>query len=167
MTLTVMMALAATLHAPVRLTVPPAYRRVGIEYEVPSKLLFAVALTESGRPLGRRSAPWPWTLNVNGRPYRYDTREAAEEALARFLDQGLFPDVGLMQISWRYHADLLGDPRRALDPWFNLRAGASLLRRAYRATGDWWSAVGRYHSATPSLSKAYRRRVAQWHRRIG
>ncbi len=167
MTVTAIMALAATLHAPILLTVPSAYRQVAAEYDVPADLLFAVALTESGRPMGERSAPWPWTLNVNGRPYRYDTMEAAEGALRGFLSQGLFPDVGLMQISWRYHSELLGDPSQALDPWFNLRAGASLLREAYERTGDWWSAIGRYHSSKPERAKAYRRRVAQWHRRIG
>lgn len=147
--------------------IPPAYRQVAREYDVPPTLLFAIALTESGRTTGNRFAPWPWTLNVDGQGYRYESRTAVEAALRDFLAQGRYPDVGLMQINWRYHEDLLGDVHQALDPWFNLRAGALVLREAYERTGDWWLAVGRYHSGTPDRALAYRHRVARWHRRIG
>lgn len=170
---------AATLAAPMAATasggsrlvlgeVPAAYRQVAREYDVPPSLLFAIAVTESGRTTpGGRMLPWPWTLNVDGRAFYYRSREEASSALRKFLKAGHSPDVGLMQVNWRYHGEKLGDPSQALDPWLNLRAGALILREAYEATGDWWQAVGRYHSATPRLAEAYRKRVARWQRRIG
>ena len=148
--------------------VPTAYREVAREYDVPPSILFAVALTESGRSVSNgRLLPWPWTLNVQGRAYYYRDRKTAVAALKRFLKQGRSPDIGLMQVNWRYHGKKLGDPAQAFDPWLNLRAGALILRQAYEHTGDWWLAVGRYHSARPQFAEAYRKRVARWHKRIG
>ncbi|HHI71481.1 MAG TPA: lytic transglycosylase domain-containing protein [Rhodobacteraceae bacterium] len=144
------------------LKIPPAYRQVADEYRVPPRLLFAIALTESGR----RGKPWPWTMNVEGRPYYFPTRAAAENALRRWLTKNKQPDVGLMEVNWRYHRQKLQDHTKALDPWYNLRAGALILRQAYDATGDWWRAAGRYHSTTPSLASIYRQRVRRWWRRI-
>jgi hypothetical protein len=41
---------------------------VASEVGVPSTLLYAVALAESGRVVGglRTARPWPWTLNLAG-----------------------------------------------------------------------------------------------------
>ncbi len=142
--------------------IPPAYRQVADEYQVPPRLLFAIALTESAR----HGAPWPWTLNVGGRPYYFASRAEAESALRRWLAKSKHPDVGLMEINWKYHRKKLQDPTAAFDPWYNLRAGALILRQAYDATGNWWQAAGRYHSTTPSLADAYRQRVRRWYRRI-
>jgi len=160
----------ALLSAPAwaALDVPPAYRQVAREYDVPASLLFAVALVESGRLVqGGRILPWPWTINAGGRGHYFRSRRAAEARLRRLLADGVQPDVGLMQLNWKYHRDELGSAAQAFDPWLNLRAGALALRRAYERTGDWWKAVGRYHSANPALAERYRRRVARWHRRIG
>ena len=171
------MTLAALLSAPPTtvasrvhddaLTVPPAYLRVAEEYEVPAGILFAIALTESGRTTDGRFLPWPWTLNVDGRGEYYASRAEADARLRELIDQGKMPDIGLMQVNWRYHSSKLGDPEQAFNPWLNLRAGARVLRQEYESTGDWWQAVGRYHSRTPSRAQAYRQRVLRWYRRLG
>lgn len=149
------------------LRVPPAYHQVALEYAVPAKILFAIALTESGRPSpDGRTLPYPWAINVDGETYFFDSRAEADAGLDRFLAQGRHPDVGLMQVNWRYHRPKLGGVAQAFDPWLNLRAGATVLREAYRATGEWWSAVGRYHSATPARAEAYRDRVRRWYARL-
>ncbi|HHH28841.1 MAG TPA: lytic transglycosylase [Polyangiaceae bacterium] len=149
------------------LPIPPAYRIVAEEYGVPPSILYAVALAESVRTLENGAAPWPWTLNVRGRGLRFDTRESARKALEELLEAGERPDVGLMQVSWRWHDRLLRDPQLALDPWYNLRAGAAVLAAEHAATGDWWRAVGRYHSRDPEQAARYRARVRAWHERIG
>ena len=159
-------AVAAAAHAARPLPVPPAYRIVAAEYGIPPSILYAVALAESVRALDDGAAPWPWSLNVRGRGLRYGTREAAQEALSRLLEAGERPDVGLMQVSWRWHGRLLRDPELALDPWYNLRVGAAVLAAEHAATGDWWQAVGRYHSRDPERAARYRARVAEWHGRI-
>ena len=150
------------------LSVPAAYHQVAEEYDVPAGILFAIALTESGRKAADgRVLPYPWAMNVNGKAFYFSNRAQADTRLVQLLGEGKQPDIGLMQVNWRYHRHKLGDARQALDPWLNLRAGATVLREAYRATGDWWKAVGRYHSATPARAKAYRARVQRWYSRLG
>ncbi|HCF3186005.1 TPA: lytic transglycosylase domain-containing protein, partial [Pseudomonas aeruginosa] len=43
---------------------PPAYQLAAQQAGVPSPVLYAVALQESGARLRGRLIPWPWTLNV-------------------------------------------------------------------------------------------------------
>jgi len=70
-----------------------------------------------------------------------------------------------MQIHWRAHRRLLRDPWAALDPMFNLRVGAYLLRERWQAAGNLWQAIGRYHAPSrPERAAWYRRQVA---RRLG
>jgi len=157
----------AGVAADTNIRVPEAYRVVGAEYGVPQSLLLAIALTETARPADDHSLPWPWALNVRGESHWYRSREAALAGLKRFLAAGEKPDIGLMQVNWGYHRGLLGSAEQALDPWFNLRAGAAVLAAEYRATGDWWAAVGRYHSRAQARAAAYRARVERWYRRIG
>lgn len=56
---------------------PPAYQLAAQQAGVPSPVLYAVALQESGARLRGRLIPWPWTLNVAGRAERYATRAEA------------------------------------------------------------------------------------------
>ena len=165
------LALAVLVGLPVQasaLAVPAAYRQVAQEYDVPAGILFAIALTESGRKAADgQILPYPWAMNVNGKAFYFANRAEAARRLAQLLGEGKQPDIGLMQVNWRYHRRKLGDAKQAFDPWLNLRAGATVLRDAYRTTGDWWKAVGRYHSATPERAKVYRARVLRWYTRLG
>ncbi len=150
------------------LAVPPAYVQVAREYQVPAGILFAIALTESGRAAGDgRFLPWPWALNLEGKALYFSNRAEADARLQELVGAGRTPDIGLMQVNWKYHRSKLGDPEQAFDPWLNLRAGARVLRQEYEATGDWWQAVGRYHSRTPARARAYRQRVLRWYGRLG
>ena len=63
---------------------PPAYQLAAQRAGIPSPVLFAVALQESGARLHGRLIPWPWTLNVAGQAERYATRAEACAGL-RFL----------------------------------------------------------------------------------
>lgn len=130
------------------LAVPLAFLQVGREYGVPPTVLYAVALTESRSVLADQpSMPWPWTLNVAGESLRFPTRDAAHRAALQYLSQGETRiDFGLMQIHWAAHSDRLGTAWRALDPWFNLRVGAFVLRRCFDQRGSWPAAAGCYHA---------------------
>ncbi len=148
-------------------SIPAGYRQIAGESGVPPSLLYALALAESGRPVGPGGGlrPWPWTLNVGGKGYRFETREAAWVALAGFLAQGKRSiDIGLMQINWKYHADRLKNAYLALDPYTNLRVAAGIFRDCYRVRGDWWSAVGCYHA--PSPDPRARRRAERYQARV-
>jgi hypothetical protein len=128
--------------------VPDGYVTVGRQHAIPPVILFSVALQESEMMFGgKHILPWPWTLNVKGTPFRYPTRLAAETALKSFLSgQTTLVDIGLMQVCWHYFSDRLRSPAIALEPYWNLRVGASILRDHFRDTANWYAAVGRYHS---------------------
>ena len=150
-------------------SVPAGYQAVAAERGTPASLLYAVALTESGKEVDQSSGyqPWPWTLNVAGNGYFYATRLEAWRALRDWLDQGQRSiDIGLMQVNWRYHQDRLGTPWQALAPYHNLRVGADILTSCYAQSHDWWASVGCYHAPGHRERAArYRARVvSQWQR---
>lgn len=151
--------------------VPAGYRDVAVHHGIPDDIFYAVALAESGRPLGRGQPlrPWPWTLNVRGEGHYYPTRQAATRALASLLATGeTAVDVGPMQISWRYHREALGPAGQALDPYRNLAAAAAILRGCMAQRGDWWEAVGCYHAPNDrGRAATYRTRVRRlWQRLV-
>lgn len=129
-------------------TIPSNYHKIAIENNIPTVILYAVALAESGHKIKDGGyKPWPWTLNVAGVPRRYPTRKAAYNGLIHFLQQGVKSiDIGIMQINWRYHHNKLGTPWHALEPIHNTRTGARILNNEYKKTGEWKQTIGRYHS---------------------
>ena len=150
-------------------SVPAGYRTIASEHGIPYTVLYAVALTESGKQVtaGDVYRPWPWTLNIAGRGYFFNSRLAAWQALTVSLQGGQRSvDIGLMQVNWRYHQERLGTPWQALDPYFNLRVGAGILQECYTTRQDWWASVGCYHAPThPLRADRYRRRVVtRWQR---
>lgn len=69
-------ALLLTVHAArANELPPPAYQLAAHDANIPSTVLFAIALQESGTRVRGRLLPWPWTLNIAGTPYRFATRQ--------------------------------------------------------------------------------------------
>lgn len=131
-------------------------------YSVPVDALKAIALTESGRTIKQHYQPWPWTLNIEGKAYRFSSRTATWKALRLALAAGRESvDIGPMQINWKAHSRLLKSPWQALDVQFNIYVGAYILATQYKRSKNWWTAIGHYHSRTPRLARAYRKRVAK------
>jgi hypothetical protein len=151
--------------------IPRAYRIIADQYGVPADVFFSIALQESGKSGKDRFLPWPWTLNINNKGYYFETREEAEIALLRAMEnaqqQGKVGRVavGLGQIYMPSHVNQFVSPILALDPTHNLNYAARLLIEHYRFTqkkgmGDWWIAVGRYHSpSNAQLANSYRQLV--------
>lgn len=125
--------------------IPIAYSVVASKYEVPADILYAIALTESGKLYEGSKLPWPWSLNIEGKSVYCDTRSQALLSLNDAIQQGKSVDVGLMQVSWYWHSQRFSSPEESLSPVKNLMIGASILAEQYRQSGDWWVAVGRYH----------------------
>lgn len=167
-----MLTLAATLFYSCQLLaldIPSQYQKTAMEYGVRADVLYSIALNESGMALktrhGKKVLPWPWTLNVAGMPRRYPTRKAAYQAIQFYLKHGItLIDIGLMQVNWHHHKNKLIDPWKALDPVFNLKVGASILKAEYNKTKDWTTAVGRYHS--PGRKAHQKRRARRYASRV-
>lgn len=142
------------------MSIPSAYRTAAAVASVPAPILYAIALTESGQPLVGGLRPWPWCLNVAGDSQFFTSRRAAWLELHRVLKSHHNVDVGLMQVSWRYHADKLDSPWQALHPTWNLSVGAEILKACFNDSHDWLLAIGCYHAPNdPTRAAAYRERV--------
>lgn len=158
--------------------IPPAYERIAKRYAIPPALFFSVALQESGRSVRGRFLPWPWTLNIDNKPYYFASREEAEEALASAMSQARSEGrlgrvaVGLGQIYMPSHRKSFANDVQALDPTINLNYAAMLLASEYlwtakKGTPDWVVAVGRYHSpGNQAAALTYRTQVMERCRRI-
>ncbi|EXF95911.1 lytic transglycosylase [Pseudomonas fluorescens HK44] len=143
---------------------PPAYQIAAHQAGVPSAVLYAVALQESGASLQGRLIPWPWTLNVVGMPERYATRAEACARLKQALGQSPANriDAGLGQVNLGYQAHRYTHPCELLDPYRNLAIAADILREQHTPGEDWLLAIGRYHRPAGGAPAArYRRSVHQ------
>lgn len=126
---------------------------------MPPNLLRAIARVESGRP-GVAPA-WPWTVNADGKGYYLDSKAEAIALVQALRGQNIRSiDVGCMQINLVHHPDAFSSLEDAFDPERNVRYAAQFLRWLRAETGDWDSAVARYHSGDPVRGADYRRRVA-------
>lgn len=153
---------ASAFATPPREVPPPAYQLAAQRAGVPAPVLYAVALQESGTQLRGRLVPWPWTLNVAGKPYRYATRAEACAGLRQALKRTSATriDAGLGQVNLGYHTQRYAQPCELLDPYRNLTIAAEILREQHTPGEDWLLAIGRYHRpAGGSPAARYRRSV--------
>lgn len=123
---------------------------------VPLSILTAITRLETGRGRSGRVEPWPWTANVEGQGYWFDSREAALTFLTRQRAAGITNmDIGCFQINWRWHGAAFEDLAAMLDPIQNARYAAQFLARLHDEFGGWERAVGAYHSRTPRFAERY------------
>ncbi|WP_237737032.1 lytic transglycosylase domain-containing protein [Serratia fonticola] len=141
---------------------PPAYQLAARQADIPSAVLYAVTLQESGIRLRGKLIPWPWTLNVAGIPERYSNRIEACVGLQRALKRvpAKRVDVGLGQINVGYQSQHFDHPCELLNPYRNLKIAATLLREQHVPGENWVIAIGRYHRpAGGAPAESYRRSV--------
>ncbi len=140
------------------------FRNSEAMYGIPRGILHAMSVVESGR----EGTPWPWALNVSGKPYYPATRS---EALRLMRDEvgTLRADVavGCMQIYTRWHADSFTIEEDILDPAINVTYAARFLRELYDRHGSWTEAVRRYHASNPEAQDTYLCQVLDRRVRLG
>lgn len=129
------------------------YDRVGNSEGVNPTLLYALALTESGRALRERSdqiTPWPFVLRAIDARYYADNERDYRVAYKLFKEKyGDKFDVGPAQVNvyWQVtRAERVSSGSDLLDMETNLRIGAQVLREAMASTDDLALGIGRYHT---------------------
>ncbi|STJ16024.1 putative Lytic transglycosylase, catalytic [Escherichia coli] len=131
---------------------------------VPAEVLYAVSLTETvmapsaiAGVMKKRDAdfrlpsvarPWPWTINVAGKGYRYASRLEAWQALQVFLTR--YParriDVGIAQVNLGWNGHRFSSTWAAFDPYISLNTAATILSECRRRHPvSWLQAAGCYH----------------------
>jgi hypothetical protein len=157
-----MLALLFSGSLPARELPPPAYQLAARQADIPSTVLYAVALQESGIRLRGNLVPWPWTLNIAGKSVRYSNRTEACLGLQRALKRvpAKRIDVGLGQINVGYQSRHFDHPCELLNPYRNLAIAATLLSEQHMPGEHWGVAIGRYHRpAGGAPAERYRRSV--------
>lgn len=143
-------------------------RAAEVRYRIPSELLAALSLAESGHWIAAQQAfvAWPWTVYAQGGGQHFPNRTAAVAAVQTLLAQGVRNiDVGCMQVNLHYHPEAFADLDEALSPAANIDYAARFLRQLYARHRSWNQAVAHYHSATKALNKPYSRKVMRlWHK---
>lgn len=165
-----LLGLALLLAAPAAKAAPDCASAAAAEEAaagVPAKLLLAIGMVESGwtNPATGRRAPWPYSVNVDGKGYRFGSAAAATDFVRLAQASGAkFIDVGCFQIDLRDHPDAFANLEQAFDPVLNARYAAGFLSRLHARLGSWEAAAAGYHSQIPSLGLPYERLVlAVWH----
>ncbi|MBN3189158.1 transglycosylase SLT domain-containing protein [Pectobacterium brasiliense] len=148
---------------------PPAYQLAAQRAGVPSVVLYAVALQESGVRRAERIVPWPWSLNVAGQSRRYTSQAQACAGVHQALQDVPLTriDVGLGQINLGWQKHRYRQPCDLLDPYNNLTIAAQILKEQHIPGEDWLLAMGRYHRPAGGAPAArYRRSVSQLLQRV-
>lgn len=144
-----LVALCLAASVPALAKVPPMIERVAIEQGVPSQIFYAIVLAESRSPTQQGANAWPWTINLQGHPHFFQTREEAYSFASTLVAQGTRSfDVGIAQVNWYWHAERFHfDLWSAFDPYTNLTAAAKHLKEQHARPGcdTWELAVGCYH----------------------
>jgi len=138
---------------------------------IPTHLLTAISLTESGRwdQVQGENVAWPWTVTSGGKGQFFDSKQEALAEVEILLTEGVRNiDVGCMQINLHYHADAFETLSDAFDPKLNTAYAAKFLAKLKTRANSWTDAAGTYHSSTPDKKKYYLNKVmAYWNSKRG
>lgn len=127
-------------------------------YNIPTYLLSAISVTETGRYYApfKLKIPWPWSINNRGKSYFFDTKEEAILKVMELQEKGETNiDVGCMQINLGYHFKNFKNLDDIFDPENNVAYAAKYLRSNYSKSQDWDKATHHYHSQNPKYGVPY------------
>lgn len=134
---------------------------------VPVSVLKAISLTETGRKLGGKLRPWPWTVNMEGAGHWFDTLDEARAFVFDEFKRGARSfDVGCFQINYKWHNQAFSSIDEMFDPLANALYAARFLTELYGEKGSWEGAAGAYHSRTKEFADRYSQRFSELRQRI-
>lgn len=131
---------------------------------LPADSLHSISIQETGKkhPKHNLRIVWPWTVNVEGKGYYFQSMKEAIEFTQEQLVLGRTSiDVGCMQISLKHHAKAFSSLEQAFNPRENIAYGAKFLKEKFNNLGSWTKAIGHYHSATPEKAHKYQTSVSK------
>lgn len=132
------------------------------KHRIPRDTLYSISLNETGKKHSTKDIrlAWPWSVNVEGRGYFFDTKKDVIAFVKQQISEGKKSiDVGCMQVNLKNHPDAFRNLNEAFDPRANIAYAASFLRSKYDQLGSWHKAIAHYHSATESLGTKYKNNV--------
>ena len=158
---------ATTLPDGVSALCDSAAHQASQESGVPSDVMRAISLTETGRKRSGKMLPWPWTVNMEGKGEWFDDADSARAYVYDHYKRGARSfDVGCFQINFKWHGDAFSSIEEMFDPLTNARYAAKFLRELYAETGNWKDAAGAYHSRTTKYADLYKKRFEAFRARL-
>lgn len=140
----------SVVTAPARaeqLPLVPMFVEAAHAWGVPAAWTQAIAHVESGLS--------PWALNIEGKGYRFDSKEKALAKAKEAEAEGRSFDSGVMQVN-NFWLKKYGIPlEAALDPLANIYLGSWILKQEIARHGESWNAVGAYHSPNEDRGRRY------------
>lgn len=116
-----------------------------------ASLIGALALNESKY----NGYPWPWTLNVQGVSMYFSTRMDAYREIQKNLRNGIVSfDIGLLQISWKFHSNRFASAWDALEPSTNIRVSYEIVSELQSQYRDLKKTIRCYHNCKDELRGA-------------
>lgn len=144
-----------------------AIDRASKQLSVPADVMLAISLTETGRKMDNAYRPWPWTVNMEGKGFWFDTREEALAFVRKRHAAGARSfDVGCFQINFKWHGQHFRSIEDMFDPAINAAYAARFLGELFGEMGSWTKAAGAYHSRTPEFATRYAARFDRFRARI-
>lgn len=138
---------------------PDLFQSVAKQKQLPSGLLYALALKESKTSTqSGRVVAWPWTLNYKKKGYYFRTREELYQSAKAILEAGDNNfDICVMQMNWRYHSKRFSNLYEALSPDNCIPAAADYLLEIsnWKNRRNWSDIVGGYHNLNRSIGNSY------------
>ena len=148
--LVVLVLAGSIVTAPARaeqIHLAPMFQEAAHIWGVPAEWTLAIAHVESGLS--------PWALNIEGKGYRFDSKEKALKMAKEAETEGRSFDSGVMQVN-NFWLKKYGIPlEAALDPLANIYLGSWILKQEIARHGESWNAVGAYHSPNEDRGRRY------------
>ena len=137
------------------------------ETGVPSDILGALTLTETGRRMDGVVRPWAWSANSEGEGTWFDDPESAIAFAHDRLAQGRTNlDIGCFQLNYRWHGQNFASVEQMFDPLENARYAARFVAGLFAEMGDWRRAAGAFHSRTAQYADRYLARFDTLHQML-
>jgi soluble lytic murein transglycosylase-like protein len=128
-------------------TLAPMFQEAAETWGVPAALTQAIARVESGMS--------PWSLNIEGEGYKFDSKEEAVAKAQEARAAGRSFDSGVMQVNNQWLKKYGIPLEAAFDPLANITLGSWILKREIDRHGLNWEAVAAYHSPNPGQGRKY------------
>lgn len=129
---------------------------------VPLAILLALTLAETGQSTFNKGSlsAWPWAVQSGQQGNWFPDSRSAISFIKSLVEQGRSNiDIGCFQLNVHWHGAAFQNIEEMISPNNNALYAAGFLQRLYQQTGDWRSAVGRYHSNNAERAEGYIRRL--------
>lgn len=148
-----------------------SFRELSQSYckEIEWELMYAIALQESGKYLGKGViAATPYTFNSPDGPRYLKSKQEAKTYLKDLLSryENFEIDVGTMQLNLKWNNHRVDDLMTLIEPSTNLKVACEVVKESLRSTKDIVLGIGRYHSWNEERSRRYGTRVLKMWKNI-